>query len=46
MAGMTYSASDADFGITKGTAVGEFSKLGWINKLGDTPGSGDNRSIR
>ena len=42
MAGMTYSASDADFGITKGTAVGEFSKLGWINKLGDTPGSGDN----
>ena len=42
MAGMTYSASDADFGITKGTAVGKFSKLGWINKLGDTPGSGDN----
>ena len=42
MASMTYSASDADFGITKGTTVGEFSKLGWINKLSDTPGSGDN----
>ena len=42
MADMTYSRSDAEFGITKGEKVGSFDKLGWINKLGDTVGSGDN----
>lgn len=39
---MTYSKSDADFGFTKGEKVGSFTKLGWINKLSDTAGSGDN----
>ena len=42
MKDMTYSRSDAEFGITKGEKVGSFDKLGWINKLGDTVGSGDN----
>lgn len=42
MADMTYSKSDADFGFTKGEKVGSFTKLGWINKLSDTAGSGDN----
>ena len=42
MADMTYSKSDADFGFTKGKKVGSFTKLGWINKLSDTAGSGDN----
>lgn len=42
MANITYSKSDAVFGITKGTKVGTFNKLGWINKLTDTQGTGDN----
>ncbi len=37
-----YTASDADLGISSGGTVGEFKKIGWINKLGDSPGSGDN----
>ncbi len=42
MENVTYSASDADFGITKGTKVGSFLAIGWINKLDDAVGSGDN----
>ena len=42
MKDMTYSRSDAEFGITKGEKVGSFNKLGWINKLDDAAGSGDN----
>lgn len=42
MQNITYSVSDADFGLTKGDAVGSFQKIGWINKLDDEPGSGDN----
>ncbi len=38
----TYTYSDADFGFNKGDKVGNFTAIGWINKLGDTPGSGDN----
>ena len=37
-----YTASDADLGITSGGTVGEFKKIGWINKLGDSPSKGDN----
>ena len=37
-----YTVSDADLGITSGGTVGEFKKIGYINKLGDSPGSGDN----
>jgi len=32
-----YSASDADFGITRGTGVGEFKCIGYINKLDQEP---------
>lgn len=42
MENITYSSSDADFGFTKGDKVGSFQKIGWINKLDDTAGSGDN----
>ena len=42
MENITYSVSDADFGLTKGEAVGSFQKIGWINKLDDEAGSGDN----
>ena len=42
MKDMTYSRSDAEFGITKGDTVGSFDKLGWINNLDDTAGTGDN----
>ncbi len=42
MQSVQYSASDADFGITKGTNVGTFKAIGWINELGSEPGSGDN----
>ena len=42
MQDITYSVSDADFGLTKGEAVGSFQKIGWINKLDDEVGSGDN----
>lgn len=38
----TYTKSDADFGITKGTKVGEFKYIGYVNKLDDAVGSGDN----
>ena len=37
-----YSGSDADFGITSGDTVGEFSAIGWINSLNGTVGSGGN----
>lgn len=42
MKDVTYTASDADFGITKGTKVGSFKAIGYINKLNDAVGSGDN----
>ncbi len=42
MQNITYSVSDADFGLTKGDPVGSFQKIGWINKLDDEAGSGDN----
>lgn len=42
MENITYSSSDADFGFTKGDKVGSFQKVGWINKLDDEVGSGDN----
>lgn len=42
MQNVQYSVSDADFGITKGTNVGTFKAIGWINELGSEPGSGDN----
>ncbi|WP_374972135.1 xylosidase/arabinofuranosidase [Blautia producta] len=42
MKDLQYTVSDADFGITKGNKVGIFKSIGWINKLGDTPGDGDN----
>lgn len=42
MKDLQYTVSDADFGITKGNKVGIFKSIGWIDKLGDTPGDGDN----
>ena len=42
MASVTFAYSDADFGFTKGMPVGSFKKIGWINKIGDAPGEGDN----
>ena len=42
MNSVQFSASDADFGFTKGTNVGSFKAIGWINELGDEPGQGDN----
>lgn len=39
---MKFTKSDADFGFTSGSLVGNFKAIGWINKLGDTPGTGDN----
>lgn len=42
MQSVQFSKSDADFGFTKGTNVGTFKAIGWINELGDEPGSGDN----
>lgn len=37
-----YTASDADFGITRGEKVGNYSYIGWINALGAEPGNGGN----
>ena len=37
-----YTASDADFGITKGQKVGKFDYIGWVNAIGDVVDSGDN----
>ena len=37
-----FSKSDADFGFTKGTNVGTFKAIGWINELGQDAGEGDN----
>lgn len=42
LSNVSYTVSDADFGITKGTNVGNFKAIGWINGLGDEPGTGDN----
>ena len=42
MKSLKYTVSDADFGITKGSEVGSFQSIGWINKLDDEPGDGDN----
>lgn len=42
MQNVQFSKSDADFGFTKGMNVGTFKAIGWINELGDEPGSGDN----
>lgn len=41
----SFTVSDADFGYTKGDAVGELTYIGWINELGtadDTNASGGN----
>ena len=37
-----YTQTDADFGFNKGDKVGSFKYIGWINKLGDSAGKGDN----
>lgn len=37
-----YTVSDADFGIIKGSTVGRFKQMGWVNKLGDAVGDGGN----
>lgn len=42
LASARYTRSDADFGLTKGRAVGNLSVLGWINALGADPGNGSN----
>ena len=42
MENVQFSKSDADFGFTKGTNVGTFKAIGWINELGDEAGQGDN----
>ncbi len=42
MKDLVFTSSDADFGFTKGAKVGTFKQIGWINKLGDTVGEGDN----
>lgn len=42
MENILFSSSDADFGFTRGDKVGSFQMIGWINQLGDEPGSGDN----
>ena len=42
MQNVQFSKSDADFGFTKGTNVGTFKAIGWINELGDEAGQGDN----
>ena len=42
MGNVSYAFSDADFGITKGKKVEDFKKIGWINKLDDAAGQGDN----
>ena len=42
MKDVQYSKSDADFGITKGTNVGTFQAIGYINELNAEAGSGDN----
>lgn len=42
MQNIQFSKSDADFGFTKGTNVGTFKAIGWINELGDEAGQGDN----
>lgn len=41
-ANATYEVSDADFGITKGTKVGNIKTIGYVNQLGGAVGSGDN----
>lgn len=38
----TYTVSDADFGITKGTAVGKFKNVGYVKQLDGEKGDGDN----
>lgn len=40
MKDVKYQSSDADFGITKGEAVGEFKMIGWINGLDDAADRG------
>lgn len=42
MQNVQFSKSDADFGFTKGTNVGTFKAIGWINELGQDAGEGDN----
>ena len=45
LANSTYAVSDADFGIAKGTTVGNLTYIGWINVLGtadDASASGGN----
>lgn len=41
-ASATYEISDADFGITKGTKVGNLKVIGYVNQLDGTVASGDN----
>ena len=42
LANSTWQKSDADFGITKGTTVGNLSYIGYVNQIGGTVGNGDN----
>lgn len=42
LASAKWLKSDADFGITKGTAVGNFSCIGYVNQIGGTVANGDN----
>lgn len=49
LASAAYTASDADFGITKGETVGNFSSIGYINQLGTeyvAGASGDNLTYK
>ena len=39
---VAYTASDADFNFTAGQKVGTFDSVGYVNKIGEAAGSGDN----
>ena len=42
IANAIYEKNDADFGITKGTKVGNLKVIGYVNKLDGSVGTGDN----
>ena len=42
MDSVTYSKTDADFGLNSGDKVGTFTQIGWINALGAEVGDGGN----
>lgn len=42
LADAEYAFADADFGFTKGEKVGELKKIGYVNQLDGTVGTGDN----